>query len=56
MKITVDEFLLNDVERFILKEEFLQFMMNKNSDYRVSVFIIQTLMDKIKELRNIVGE
>lgn len=48
MNISVD---LQEVENFILSDEFKQFIIDNNTDFAVPCFIIQTLLEKINELR-----
>lgn len=53
MEMYVD---VNEVERFITSDEFKQFIIDNNTDFAVPCFIIQTLLDKIDELRKETGD
>ncbi len=48
MTIDID---LNEVEKFIKSDNFIQFMMNNTTNIGIPSFILQTILDKIDELR-----
>lgn len=47
-QISID---LNEVEQFITSDEFKQFIVDNNTDFAVPCFILQTLLEKLDELR-----
>ena len=49
MTVKID---LNEVEKFIKSDNFIQFMMNNTTNIGgIPSFILQTILDKIDELR-----
>lgn len=48
MTIDID---LGEVEEFIKSDNFIQFMMNNTTNIGIPSFILQTILDKINELR-----
>ena len=42
---------INDVERFINNPDFHYYLVNNTVDFGTAAFILQTLLDKVKEIR-----
>ena len=42
---------LEKVQEFIEGDKFAQFLLNNTTDFSVAAFILQTVMDKINELK-----
>lgn len=49
METTVN---LNSVEQFITSDKFTQFLLNNTTDFGTAAFILDTLIRKVKELKN----
>ena len=49
MEITVD---IKSVEQFVLSEKFRNFLVNNTTEFSTALFVLQTLMDKIDEIKN----
>lgn len=50
MEIAID---LIDVENFITSDNFTQFLLSNTTDLGTAVFILQTLLDKIDEIKGV---
>ena len=48
MEVSVD---INEVENFILSDKFRDYLLNNTTDFGVAAFILQSLLDKIKEVK-----
>ena len=48
MEVSVD---INEVEDFITNEKFTNFLLENTADFGVAAFIIQSLLDAIKEAK-----
>ena len=42
---------INDVEEFITSDTFTQFLMSKTTNFGTAAFILQTLLDKVAEIK-----
>lgn len=42
---------IDNVEEFIESDTFTQFLLNKTTDFGTAAFILQTLLDKVAELK-----
>lgn len=49
MEITVD---IKSVEQFVLSEKFRNFLVSNTTEFSTALFVLQTLMDKIDEIKN----
>lgn len=47
MDMTVN---IKDVKKFVESQKFIQFLSNNITDFSTAAFILQTLLDKVKEL------
>jgi len=47
MDMTVN---LKNVKEFIESQKFTQFLLSNTTDFSTAAFILQTLLDKVKEL------
>ena len=50
MEIDID---IKNVEEFVLSDEFRNFLMSKTTNFGTSAFVLQTLLDKIDEIKSI---
>ena len=48
MEVSVD---IEEVEQFVMSEKFSDFLLNNTTDFGVAAFVLQTLIDKINELK-----
>ena len=53
MNLTVD---IDNVEKFVLSDEFRNFLMSKTTNFGTAAFVLQTLLEKIDELKNMEEE
>ena len=51
MHFSIDKTDLADIEKLITNENFTQFLLSNTTAIEHCMFIIQTLMDKIDELK-----
>ena len=42
---------LDNVEKYITSDKFAQFLLNTTTDFGTAAFILQTLLDRVKELK-----
>ena len=42
---------LYEVEKFLENDKFVQFLLNNSTDIAIPLFILQTVKDKIEELK-----
>ena len=49
MTATLD---LENVEKFIHSDKFSQFLLSNTTDFVTAVFVLQTLIEKVEELKN----
>ena len=49
MEMTVD---IDNVENFVLSDKFKDFLLNNTTDFSTAVFVLQTLLDKISEIKD----
>ena len=42
---------LDNVEKYITSDKFAQFLLNTTTDFWTAAFILQTLLDRVKELK-----
>lgn len=50
MDIEVD---INDVERFVNNPDFHYYLINNTTEFETAAFILQTLLDKVKEIKQL---
>lgn len=50
MEINID---IKNIEEFVLSDDFRDFLMSKTTDFGTAAFVLQTLLDKIEEIKNI---
>lgn len=43
---------IKDVEQFITSEKFTNFLTSNTTDFGTAAFVLQTLLDKIEEIKN----
>lgn len=48
-EMTVD---LKEVKNFVESDKFIQFLLNNTTDFAVAAFILQTVLEKIDEIKN----
>ena len=48
MELSVD---INDIEEFVKSDKFSQFLLNNTTEFSTAAFVLQTLFDKIDELK-----
>ena len=48
MEVSID---INEVENFVVSEKFKNFLLDNTTDFGVAVFILQSLLDKIDEIK-----
>lgn len=53
MNIELD---IKNIEEFVLSEEFRDFLMSKTTNFGTAAFVLQTLLEKIDELKNLEEE
>lgn len=44
---------LDEVQEFIESEKFIQFLLNNTTNLSIALFIVQTVNDKIEELKKL---
>lgn len=42
---------IEEVEKFITSDKFVQFLLNNTTDFAVAAFVLQTVMDKLDEIK-----
>lgn len=47
MEITLD---LDEIREYVTSDKFKQFLTNSTTSFGISVFVLQTLLDKLDEL------
>ena len=50
MEIDLD---IKNVEEFVLSDGFRDFLMSKTTSFATAAFVLQTLLDKIEEIKNV---
>ncbi len=53
MEVSVD---IKEVEKFITNEKFTNFLLKNTTDFGVAAFILQSLLDAIKEAKEVMKE
>ena len=53
MNIELD---IKNIEDFVLSDEFRHFLMSKTTNFGTAAFVLQTLLEKIDELKNMEEE
>ena len=53
MNIEID---IRNIEDFVLSNEFRDFPMSKTTNFGTAAFVLQTLLEKIDELKNMEEE
>lgn len=53
MNIELD---IKNIEEFVLSDEFRHFLMSKTTNFGTAAFVLQTLLEKIDELKNMEEE
>lgn len=53
---TTVEVDINDVERFANNPDFHYYLVNNTTDFGTAAFILQTILDKVKEVRQSQGD
>ena len=53
MNIEID---LEDIEQFVMSEEFRDFILSHTTEFGTAAFILQTLLNKIEELKALTVE
>ena len=48
MNISID---LTNIEEFVLSEKFRDFLLSNTTEFGTAAFVLQTLLDKIEEMR-----
>lgn len=43
---------IKNIEEFVLSDEFRNFLMSKTTNFGTAAFVLQTLLEKIDELKN----
>lgn len=43
---------LQEVNEFIESDKFIRFLLNNTTDFAVAAFVLQTVKDKVNELKN----
>lgn len=49
------ELNIEKVEEFVTSDEFIQFIINNTTQFGTAAFILQTLTEKIDEIRQEIG-
>jgi hypothetical protein len=52
MEIDVD---IQNVEDFVLSDDFRDFLISNTTDFATAAFVLQILLDKIEEIKNLDG-
>ena len=47
---------IKDAERVVTSDEFTQLLLNKTTSFAAAAFILQTLLDAIKDAKKQLGE
>lgn len=50
MNIELD---IKNIEEFVLSDEFRNFLMSKTTNFGTAAFVLQTLLEKIDEIKSI---
>lgn len=50
MEIDID---IKNVEEFVLSDGFRDFLMSKTTSFATAAFVLQTLVDKIEEIKEL---
>ena len=53
MNIEID---IKNIEEFVLSDDFRNFLMSKTTNFGTAAFVLQTLLEKIDELKNMEEE
>ena len=48
MEMTVD---IDNVENFVISDKFRNFLLSNTTDFGTAAFVLQTLLDKIDEIK-----
>lgn len=48
MEISID---INNIENFVLSDKFRDFLLSNTIDFGTAAFVLQTLLDKIDEIK-----
>ena len=53
MEVSVD---INEVEKFIISDDFREYLLNNTPEFGVAAFILQSLLDAIDEAKEKIKE
>lgn len=53
MNIDID---IKNIEDFVKSDNFISFLQNKTTNFSTAAFILQTLLDKIDEIKKLIKE
>ena len=56
MQIQIDREVLNEVEKTVTNDEFIQYLLSHTVNFGSCALIVQTILDKVTELRGQLDE
>ena len=55
MQVSIDREVLDEVETTVTNDEFVQYLLSHTVNFGSAALIIQTILDKVAELREELG-